>query len=62
MTVIGDVFGSVKPGDSIIVEAGHESQITGMMVREAVEKQLGKYINELYCSLHLGKKWTITKL
>ena len=48
MTVIADMPGEqLKPGDSIIVEAQNDTQITGMMVREAVENQLGKRM----CSL-----------
>ena len=62
MTVIGDVYGTVKRGDSIIVEAQNKTWITGSMVREAVEKQLGKRMNELYSTSHEGSKWSITKL
>lgn len=63
MTVIADIPGEqLKPGDSIIVEAQNDTQITGMMVREAVENQLGKRMCSLYSSLHKGKKWSITKL
>lgn len=63
MTVIADIPGEqLKPGDSIIVEAQNDTQITGMMVREAVEEQLGKRMCSLYSSLHKGKKWSITKL
>lgn len=66
MTVIADMPGEqLKPGDSIIVEAveaQNDTQITGMMVREAVEEQLGKRMCSLYSSLHKGKKWSITKL
>lgn len=63
MTVIADMPGEqLKPGDSIIVEAQNDTQITGMMVREAVENQLGKRMCSLYSSLHKGKKWSITKL
>lgn len=63
MTVIADMPGEqLKPGDSIIVEAQNDTQITGMMVREAVENQLGKRMYALYSSLHKGKKWSITKL
>lgn len=63
MTVIADMPGEqLKPGDSIIVEVQNDTQITGMMVREAVEEQLGKRMCSLYSSLHKGKKWSITKL
>lgn len=63
MTVIADMPGEqLKPGDSIIVEAQNDTQITGMMVREAVENQLGKRMCSLYSSLHKGKKWSITQL
>lgn len=63
MTVIADIPGEqLKPGDSIIVEAQNDTQITGMMVREAVENQLGKRMCSLYSSLHKGKKWSITKI
>ena len=63
MTVIADMPGEqLKPGDSVIVEAQNDTQITGMMVREAVEEQLGKRMCSLYSSLHKGKKWSITKL
>lgn len=63
MTVIADMPGEqLKPGDSIIVEAQNDTQITGMMVREAVENQLGKSMRSLYSSLHKGKKWSITKI
>lgn len=63
MTVIADMPGEqLKPGDSIIVEAQNDTQITGMMVREAVENQLCKRMCSLYSSLHKGKKWSITKL
>lgn len=63
MTVIADMPGEqLKPGDSIIVEAQNDTQITGMMVREAVENQLGKRMCSLYSSLHKGKKWSITKI
>ena len=63
MTVIADMPGEqLKPGDSIIVEAQNDTQITGMMVREAVENQLGKRMYSLYNSSHKGKKWSITKL
>lgn len=63
MTVIADMPGEqIKPGDSIIVEAQNDTQITGMMVREAVENQLGKRMYSLYNSSHKGKKWSITKL
>ena len=49
MTVIADMPGEqLKPGDSIIVEAQNDTQITGMMVREAVKNK--------------GKKWSITKI
>ena len=57
MTVIADMPGEqLKPGDSIIVEAQNDTQITGMMVREAVENQLGKRMFSLYHSAHKGKK------
>lgn len=63
MTVIADMPGEqLKPGDSIIVEAQNDTQITGMMVREAVENQLGKRMCSLYSSLHKGKKWSIKQL
>lgn len=63
MTVIADMPGEqLNPGDSIIVEAQNDTQITGMMVREAVENQLGKRMCSLYHSGHKGKKWSITKI
>lgn len=62
MTVIGDVYGTVKLGDSIIVETENPVNISGMQVREAVEQQLGKRMNELYTYSHMGKKWSITKI
>lgn len=62
MTVIGYVHGTVKPGDSIIVEATCDSNITGRQVREAVEQQLGKRMNELYSYSDKGKKWSVTKI
>lgn len=63
MTVIADMPGEqLKPGDSVIVEAQNETQITGPMVREAIENQLGKRMCSLYSSLHKGKKWSITKI
>lgn len=63
MTVIGNFYGStVKPGDTIIVEASSESNINAVMVREAVEQQLGKTMNELPGYGRLREKWKITQI
>lgn len=63
MTVITKIPAEdLKIGDIIIVEAQHESQISGMMVREAVKQQLGKHMHELYHYGHKGKKWDIKQI
>ena len=63
MTVIADMPGEqLKRGDMVIVEAGNKTQITGTMVREAVETQLGKRMYALYSDLQEGKKWSVTKI
>lgn len=64
LTVIGKVnFSNLNPGDSIIVEARYPENITGMMVREAVENQLGKKIGELFSYwADKDKKWSVTKI
>ncbi|MBD5182182.1 MAG: hypothetical protein HDS99_00120 [Bacteroidales bacterium] len=65
LTVTGNVnFSNLKQGDSIIVEAPAPENITGMMVREAVEKQLGKRIGELFSYYNDTrlKKWSVTKI
>ena len=65
MTVIGRVnFSNLKEGDSIIVEASAPENINGTIVREAVEKQLGKHIGELfsYWNDTRLKKWSVTKI
>ena len=63
MTVIGNVHGTVKPGDTIIVDNKTNSDyIDPNLVKEAVEEQLGKKMFECYSSLHKGSKWSVTKI
>ena len=63
MTVIGDVYGTVKPGDTIIVDNQRNGDyIDPNLVKKAVEEQLGKKMFECYHSGHNGRKWKVTKI
>lgn len=61
LTATKDIAGStVKRGDTIVVEAPHESWLNTALVRKALEEQLGRRLN---CNFSdYNGEWTITKL
>lgn len=61
LTLVKPIAGEkVQVGDSIILDVPHESWINNIMVREALEKQVGRTLN---CSFRpYSGEWTITKL
>lgn len=61
MTVIKDFPGEkIYVGDSIIVEASHDSAINTNMVRQALKEQLGKQMCSGYSSC--DGHWKVSKL